>query len=72
MLTDQTLYIFDINSTTYTIDEVTGEIQEYPFEQMDPYTPYEYFENENQKLYLISQNTQGKTNQQETLQQILE
>ena len=31
MLQDKKLHIFDISSTTYVVDDATGEIQEYPF-----------------------------------------
>lgn len=50
----------DIDSKTYLIDEVTGNIEEYPFEELDPELPYEAFETENAVLYVISPNTYGK------------
>ena len=70
MLSDETLHIFDINSTTYIVDEVTGEIQEYPFEEMDPYTEYEYFSSDNKEMFIISANSYGKVNQEEILKGI--
>ena len=70
MLSDETLHIFDINSTTYIVDEVTGEIQEYPFEDMDPYTEYEYFSSDNKEMFIISANSYGKVNQEEILKGI--
>ena len=72
MLSDETLHIFDINSTTYIVDEVTGEIQEYPFEEMDPYTEYEYFSTDNKEMFIISANSYGKINQEEILKGILD
>lgn len=71
MLTDENLHIFDISSTTYIVDEVTGEIQEYPFEEMDPNTEYEYFESDNKDMFIISENKSGKVNQEEVLKDIL-
>ena len=70
MLSDETLHIFDINSTTYIVDEVTGEIQEYPFEEMDPYTEYEYFSTDDKEMFIISANSYGKVNQEEILKGI--
>ena len=72
MLFSSNLYVFDISSVSYLVDEVTGEIQEYPFEEMDPYTRYEYFEAENKQLYVISENKSGKVNQEDVLKEILE
>ena len=72
MLSDETLHIFDINSTTYIVDEVTGEIQEYPFEEMDPYTEYEYFSTDDKEMFIISANSYGKVNQEEILKGIFD
>ena len=72
MLSDDALHIFDINSTTYIVDEVTGEIQEYPFEDMDPYTEYEYFSSDDKEMFIISANSYGKVNQEEVLKGIFD
>ena len=72
MLSDDALHIFDINSITYIVDEVTGEIQEYPFEDMDPYTEYEYFSSDNKEMFIISANSYGKVNQEEVLKGIFD
>lgn len=72
MLGDGNLYVFNICSTTYIVDEVTGEIQEYPFEEMDPYNEYEYFSSQNKKMFIISGNSSGKIDQKEVLKNILE
>ena len=70
MLSDETLHIFDINSTTYIVDEVTGEIQEYPFEEMVPYTEYDFFSSDNKEMFIISAHSYGKVNQEEILKGI--
>lgn len=70
MLSDEKLHIFDINSITYIVDEVTGEIQEYPFEEMDSYSEYEYFSSEDKEMFIISKNFYGKINQEEILKNI--
>ncbi len=72
MLTDEKLHIFDISSITYVVDEVTGEIQEYPFEEMDPNTEYEYFESDNKEMFIMSENKSGKVNQEDILKNILQ
>ncbi len=72
MIDDGGLYIFDISSITYLVDEVTGEIKEYPFEDMDPNQEYEYFESDNKYMFIISENIQEKINKQEALKKILE
>ena len=72
MITSNNLYIIDISSKYYILDEVTGEVVENPFEDMDPYTPYEMLTSENKEIYFISENEQGKINQEEALKEILE
>lgn len=72
ILSESKLYIIAIKSTTYLVDEVTGEIQEYPFEEMDPYDEYEYFESNEKKMFIISENEKGKINQEEVFKNILE
>ena len=72
MLNDEKLHIFDISSTTYVVDDVTGEVQEYPFEEMDPYTDYEYFEDNDKEMFIISEGLVGKINQEDCLKKIFE
>lgn len=71
MLSDEILYVFAISSKTYIVDEVTGEIQEYPFEEMDPYTEYEYFASEDKEMFVVSENLEGRVNQEKILKGIL-
>ena len=70
MLLSENLYVFNISSTTYVVDEVTGEIQEYPFEEMDPYNEYEYFSSENKEMFIISANSSSRINHKEVLKTI--
>ena len=72
MLNDKKLHVFDISSTTYIVDDVTGEIQEYPFEEMDPYTDYEYFEDNDKEMYILSEGIEGKVKTDECLKKIFE
>ena len=55
----------------YIVDEVDGSIEEYPFEEMDPNDGFEYVEAENKDAYIISENKEGKINQEEVLKEIL-
>lgn len=72
MLSDEMLHIFTIHSVTYIVDEVTGEIQEYPFEEMDPYTEYEYFASDDKEMFIINANSYEKVDQEEILKNIFE
>lgn len=72
MLSEEKLYVFDICSKTYLVDDVTGEIQEYPFEEMDPYSGYEYFESDNKEMFIMSENISGKINPEDILKEILD
>ena len=56
LLKSEKLYVFDINSVSYLVDEVTGDIQEYPFEEMDPLCGYELFETDNKQIFIVSAN----------------
>ena len=57
MLSDEKLHVFDISSVTYIVDEVTGEIQEYPFEEMDPHGGYEYFQSGDMEMFIVGKNS---------------
>lgn len=71
MISSNYLYIIDISSLFYILDDITAEVTEYPFEDMEPHTPYQYFEAENKKIFMISQNNYGKIKQEEALKEIL-
>ena len=65
------IYSIDINKVTYLVDEVTGQIEEYPFEEIDPEVPYELFEAENAVLYVITENTYKKINNKYIIEEVL-
>ena len=71
MLDDKKLHVFSIKSSMYIVDYVDGSIREYPFEEMDPNDGLEYVEAENKDAYIISENKEGKINQEEVLKEIL-
>lgn len=65
------LFVIDINSITYIVDEVTGNIEEYPFVEIDSKTPYELFEAKNALLYILNSNENKKLNDQYIIQEVL-
>lgn len=65
------LFVIDISSITYIVDEVTGNIEEYPFVEIDSKTPYELFEAENSALYIINTNVNKKLNDQYIMKEVL-
>lgn len=65
------LYIINISGTSYTRDEITGEIVEYPFEKMDPYQAIDVYEDNNSKILEITTNEKGKLSNQEILNEII-
>lgn len=66
------LYSIDINDKCYVLDEMTGEIQENPFEEMDPYQTYEYFENNEKMAIILSTNKAGVLTNNEIIESFLE
>lgn len=65
-------YILDLSSICYIVDDVTGEILDYNFENMDRYQTYEYFEDEDKSIIFINQNTYGQLTDLEIFNSIVE
>lgn len=65
------LYIIDISGKCYIRDDFTGEIVEYPFEEMDPDQVVEVYNNENNKIIEITRNLSNKITEQEILTDVL-
>lgn len=70
-LDNGTLYIIDVLGKCYIRDDFTGEIVEYPFEEMDPDQAVEVFNNENCKIIEITRNLSNKITEQEILTDVL-
>ena len=64
-------YILDISSTCYIIDEVTREILDYNFENIDRYQICEYFEEEDKKIIFINENTYSQLEDSDIFNTIL-
>ena len=71
ILSSDKLYIISMTGTCYILDEISGEVVEYPFEKMDPYQAYESYENDNQKIYVLTTNQAKKLSNQELIDAII-
>lgn len=65
-------YIFCISSTSYMVDPVTGEIIDNPYNQLEPYQTYEYFEDEDRMIIFITENKDSKMTKDEIIDSIIE
>ena len=66
------LYIIDISSTCYIVDEITGEILDYNFEDMDEYQTYQYFEDGDKKIIFITENQNNQLTVKEIIESVIE
>lgn len=65
-------YCIQIKESSYIVDEITGEIQENPFEQIDPYQTYEYVQYNGNYVISLNSNKQGLLKNNEIMQSLLE
>lgn len=65
------LYVIDMSGKTYQRDYITGEIIEYPFEDMDPYQVIEPYETENAIILGVTANKENRLSNQEILNTIV-
>lgn len=65
-------YIISISSICYIVDDITGEILDYSFENMDKYQTYEYFEDENKNIIFITENQNSQLSKNEIINSVLE
>lgn len=65
------LYIVDVSGTSYTRDDFSGEIIEYPFEKMDPYQAVEVYQEGDVAILQVTTNEKGELSKQEILEDIL-
>ena len=66
------LYIIDINGTSYIRDDISGEIVEYPFEEMDPFQAVDVYQNESNIIIEITTNEMQKLAKEEILKVVLQ
>ena len=65
-------YIIDISGIFYQVDNVTGEIVEYPFEKMDGFQAYEYSESNGNIIMALTTNKDRKIQPKEIIESMLE
>ena len=65
------MYIISITGTCYILDEVSGEVTEYPFEKMAPDQACEYYESGNQKIFVLTTNQANILSAQELINAII-
>lgn len=62
--------VLSINSFYYEIDNVTGEIVQYPFEKLDNYQPLDMIKNENNILIVLSTNENNKLTDKQIIDEL--
>ncbi len=65
------LYIIDISSTCYIVDDITGEILDYCFEKLDKHQTYEYFSDLDKYIIFITENKDNLLKNSEILDSVL-
>lgn len=65
------LYVISISGVSYIRDDFSGEIVEYPFENMDPYQAVDVYQEGNITVLEITTNEKEMLTQQEILQDVL-
>ena len=65
------LYIINMTGIAYERDYISGEIVEYPFEDMDPYQVLEPYQKENKTILEITTNKNKKLTEKEILETII-
>lgn len=66
------LYVIDMSGKTYQRDYISGEVIEYPFEEMDPYQVLEPYEIEDSIILGVTSNSDNYLSNEEILNTILE
>lgn len=66
------LCIISISSLCYIVDEITGEILDYTFENIDKYQTYEYFEDNDKKIIFMTENRSGQLEEKEIINSVID
>lgn len=64
-------YVLDISSVCYIVDDVTGEILDYNFENMDKYQTYEYFEDNDRVIVFVTENLSNVLTESEIFESLI-
>ena len=65
-------YILCISSICYMIDTVTGNIVDNPYNELEEYQTYEYFNDENKIIIFITENKENVMNNNEIFNSIID
>lgn len=65
------LYVIDFSDKCYIVDDVTGDIVDYPFEIMDPYQSYQMYSSRNQMVIFITNNSKNKLSNDEIFDEVI-
>lgn len=71
MIKSDKLYIINMTGIAYQRDYITGEIMEYPFEDMDPFQIIEQYEDGNTIILEVTTNKKSKLTEKEILETII-
>lgn len=56
LINGEKIIFVDISGNNYIVDPMSGQIEENPFEEMDPYQSYEYYTYDNKMVVILTTN----------------
>ena len=65
-------YILSVSSECYIVDDITGEILNYSFEDMDKYQTYDYFKSGDKMIIFLTENKEGQLAPEDIMQSVLD
>ncbi len=65
------LFILNISSICYIVDDVSGEVLDYNFEKMDKYQTYESFEDSDKIIVFINKNSEKQLDDSKIVESII-
>lgn len=65
------LFIISFSDICYTVDDVTGDIIDYPFELMDPYQICKIYKSENKSIVFVTTNSRKKLSDEDIFNELL-
>lgn len=71
MINSDNLYVINMTGIAYERDYISGEIVEYPFEDMDPYQIIQPYKTENKIILEITSNKNARLSDNEILETII-
>lgn len=71
IINSDTLFIIDFSDICYTVDEVSGDIIDYPFELMDPYQICQIYKSENKFIVFVTTNSRNKLSEEDIFNELL-